>query len=93
MPTGKEMFGTIKVIKMLTLALTNSLGNYKWYYLNQMDDDGRTFVQNFRDELATIQEEIILRNKTVEESNTENQVKEYPYEWLLPDRVLNSISS
>lgn len=87
------MFSAIKVMKILTLVLTDSLGNYKWSYLKQMDDEGWTFVQNFQKSLAEIKKEIILRNESVEKSNNDNQVKEYPYEWLLPDRVLNSISS
>lgn len=43
-PNGDEMFAAIKVMKILTLVLTNSLGNYEWTYLKQMDDEGRTFV-------------------------------------------------
>lgn len=38
------MFAAVKVMKILTLVLTNSLGNYEWTYLKQMDDEGRTFV-------------------------------------------------
>lgn len=45
MPNGDEMFSAIKVMKVLTLVLTNSLGNYEWSYLKEMDDEGRTFVQ------------------------------------------------
>lgn len=45
MPTKKEMLSTIKIMKVLILALTNSLGNYEEVYLNEMDEDGRTYVQ------------------------------------------------
>lgn len=92
-PNGDEMFAAVKVMKILTLVLTNSLGNYEWTYLKQMDDEGRTFVHNFQKSIAEIQKEIICRNEAVEKGNNENQIKEYPYELLLPDRVLNSISS
>ena len=44
MPTKKEMLSTIKIMKVLVLTLTNSLGNYEEEYLNKMDDDGRNFV-------------------------------------------------
>lgn len=93
LPDGKHIFSAIQVMKILTLVLTKSLGNYHWSYLNEMDDEGRAFVQNFRESLAAIQKKIILRNESIEKGNNENQVKEYPYEWLLPDRILNSISS
>lgn len=92
-PNGDEMFAAVKVMKILTLVLTNSLGNYEWTYLKQMDDEGRTFVHNFQKSIAEIQKEIICRNEAVEKGNNENQIKEYSYELLLPDRVLNSISS
>lgn len=45
MPTKKEMLSTIKIMKVLILTLTNSLGNYEEVYLKKMDNDGRTFVQ------------------------------------------------
>lgn len=47
MPNGKEFFSAISVMKILTLVLTNSLGNYKCTYLKSMDMDGRTFVKKF----------------------------------------------
>lgn len=47
MPTGNEMFSAITVMKVLTLVLTNSLGNYKSSYLNTMDNEGRCFVRKF----------------------------------------------
>lgn len=92
MPTGNEMFSAITVMKVLTLVLTNSLGNYKSSYLNTMDNEGRCFVRKFQKDLAVIQEEINQRNAAIIASNKENDVQEYPYEWLLPEKVLNSIS-
>lgn len=47
MPSRKEMFSTIKVMKVLTLALTNSLGNYEDVYMRAMDTDGRNFVEAY----------------------------------------------
>lgn len=47
MPNGKEFFSAISVMKILTLVLTNSLGNYKYTYLKSMDIDGRIFVKKF----------------------------------------------
>lgn len=44
MPSRKEMFSTIKIMKVLTLVLTNSLGNYEDVYMRAMDTDGRNFV-------------------------------------------------
>ena len=44
-PTKREMLSTIKIMKVLTLCLTNSLGDYEKVYLNKMDESGRTFVQ------------------------------------------------
>lgn len=41
----KHIFSAIQVMKILTLVLTKSLGNYHWSYLNEMDDEGRAFVQ------------------------------------------------
>lgn len=128
LPTGNEMFSAITVMKVLTLVLTNSLGNYESSFLNAMDKEGRSFVRKFasflikydlrtRDnkkffylqlywyfinnrrficrfqrDLAIIQKEINLRNAAIIASNKENDVHEYPYEWLLPVKVLNSIS-
>lgn len=128
LPTGNEMFSAITVMKVLTLVLTNSLGNYESSFLNAMDKEGWSFVRKFasflikydlrtRDnkkffylqlywyfinnrrficrfqrDLAIIQKEINLRNAAIIASNKENDVHEYPYEWLLPVKVLNSIS-
>lgn len=44
MPTREEMFSTIKIMKILTLVFTNSLGNYEDVYMREMDTDGRNFV-------------------------------------------------
>lgn len=44
MPTREEMFSTIKIMKVLTLVFTNSLGNYEDVYMREMDTDGRNFV-------------------------------------------------
>uniref|UniRef100_A0A8W8JAN4 Lipoxygenase domain-containing protein n=1 Tax=Magallana gigas TaxID=29159 RepID=A0A8W8JAN4_MAGGI len=92
MPNGKEFFSAISVMKILTLVLTNSLGNYKCTYLKSMDMDGRIFVKNFQQNLQDIRKEIYERNADIIKRNNKNQVQEYTYEWLLPDRVLNSIS-
>lgn len=92
MPTGSEMFSAILVMKILSLVLTNSLGNYKSSYFKSMDNEGRSFVRNFQKNLAVIQEEINQRNAAIIASNEESDVQEYPYEWLLPEKVLNSIS-
>lgn len=128
MPTGNEMFSAITVMKVLTLVLTNSLGNYESSFLNAMDKEGRSFVRKlvsflikynlrttnnkkflylqlywffinhrhficrFQRDLAIIQKEINIRNAAIIASNKENDVHEYPYEWLLPVKVLNSIS-
>lgn len=132
MPTGREMFSAIFVMKILSLVLTKSLGNYKTSYLKSMDNEGRSFVRkfvtfflnkyweywkrtleisvhvinycivfciiyrrclcSFQENLAVIQEEINQRNAAIIASNDANDVQEYPYEWLLPEKVLNSIS-
>lgn len=44
MPTRRETFSTIKIMKVLTLSLTNSLGNYDSKYLSAMDDAGKNLV-------------------------------------------------
>lgn len=92
MPNGYEMFSAIAVMKVLTLVLTNSLGSYESSYLNAMDNEGRSFVRKFQKDLAIIQKEIHQRNDAIIANNKENDVHEYPYEWLLPVKVLNSIS-
>lgn len=92
MANGKEFFSAISVMKILTLVLTNSLGNYKCTYLKSMDMDGRIFVKNFQQNLKDIRKEIYDRNADIIKRNNKNQVQDYTYEWLLPDRVLNSIS-
>lgn len=40
MPTRKETFSTIAIMKILTLRLTNSIGNYENHYLQAMDSHG-----------------------------------------------------
>lgn len=96
MPTRKETFSTIAIMKILTLRLTNSIGNYENHYLQAMDSHGRTFVQKFQQNLLTIKDCINQRNKKNLEENKDDTrkrvLKEYPYEWLNPDNVLNSIS-
>lgn len=47
MPTRRETFSTITIMKVLTLSLTNSLGNYDNKYLMAMDDAGRNFVNQY----------------------------------------------
>lgn len=47
MPTRKETFSTIAIMKILTLRLTNSIGNYENHYLQAMDSHGRAFVQKY----------------------------------------------
>uniref|UniRef100_A0A8W8JC54 Lipoxygenase domain-containing protein n=1 Tax=Magallana gigas TaxID=29159 RepID=A0A8W8JC54_MAGGI len=44
MPSRKEMFSTIKIMKVLTLVLTNSLGNYESVYTRAMDRFGKNCV-------------------------------------------------
>ena len=48
----------------------------------------------FRVNLANITDTINLRNEAIIAANQNNQdqVQEYPYKWLLPHNVLNSIS-
>lgn len=91
MPTRRETFSTITIMKVLTLSLTSSLGNYDNKYLMAMDDAGRNFVNQFQQQLAEIQHHINGRNANIAPGNNEN-LHDYPYEWLLPENVLNSIS-
>nr|XP_034331323.1 arachidonate 12-lipoxygenase, 12R-type-like [Crassostrea gigas] len=92
MPTREEMFSTIKIMKVLTLVFTNSLGNYEDVYMREMDTDGRNFVAAFQQHLTEIQNRIDNRNADIMAGNDPNQLQEYQYEWLLPKNVLNSIS-
>ncbi|XP_034335051.2 polyunsaturated fatty acid lipoxygenase ALOX8 [Magallana gigas] len=92
MPSRKEMFSTIKIMKVLTLVLTNSLGNYESVYTRAMDSFGRNCVAAFQQHLAAIQNRINNRNADIMARNNPNQLQEYQYEWLLPKNVLNSIS-
>lgn len=96
MPTRNETFSTIAIMKILTLRLTNSIGNYENHYLQAMDSNGRAFVQKFQQNLITIKDCINQRNNKILEDNKDDTckplLKEYPYEWLNPDNVLNSIS-
>lgn len=91
MPTRRETFSTIKIMKVLTLSLTNSLGNYDSKYLTAMDDAGKNLVNQFKHNLAEIQDQINDRNANIAQGNNE-YLHEYPYKWLLPKNVLNSIS-
>ncbi|XP_048771099.2 arachidonate 12-lipoxygenase, 12R-type-like isoform X2 [Ostrea edulis] len=91
MPTGHQVFSTVKIMKVLTTVLTNSLGNYESVYLNAMDNIGRGFVENFRMALAEIETTINQRNAGILQ-NQDGPLQDYPYEWLLPSKVLNSIS-
>lgn len=47
MPTRREMFSTIKIMKVLTLSLTSSLGNYDNKYLMAMDAAGQLLVAQY----------------------------------------------
>lgn len=47
MPTRRETFSTIKIMKVLTLSLTSSLGNYDNKYLMAMDDAGQQLVAQY----------------------------------------------
>ncbi|XP_062581617.1 polyunsaturated fatty acid lipoxygenase ALOX15B-like [Saccostrea cucullata] len=90
MPTGQQIFSTIKIMMVLTTITTNSLGNYETKYLSAMDPAGRRIVQNFQHNLITVRDIINQRNNSIE--NSVHQINEYPYEWLLPANVRNSIS-
>nr|XP_034335053.1 allene oxide synthase-lipoxygenase protein-like [Crassostrea gigas] len=94
MPSRKEMFSTIKIMKVLTLVLTNSLGNYESVYTRAMDRFGKNCVAAFQQHLDAIQNQINSRNAYImaQHRNNPNQLQEYQYEWLLPKNVLNSIS-
>lgn len=92
MPSRKEMFSTIKIMKVLTLILTNSLGNYENVYTRDMDTFGRNCVAAFQQNLSAIQNRMNNRNADIMARNDPNQLQEYQYEWLLPKNVLNSIS-
>lgn len=96
MPTRNETFSTIAIMKLFTLPLTNSIGNYENHYLNAMDSNGRAFVQNFQQNLIAIKDRINQRNNKILEETKDDTCKtllqEYPYEWLNPDNVRNSIS-
>nr|XP_022294841.1 arachidonate 12-lipoxygenase, 12R-type-like [Crassostrea virginica] len=93
-PTKQEMLSTVKIMKLLTLRLTKSLGNYEKKYLDAMDEAGRGFVDAFKDTLDNITTDMRALNDGIVTNNIQNpnQVQEYPYEWLLPHNVLNSIS-
>ncbi|XP_048771097.1 allene oxide synthase-lipoxygenase protein-like [Ostrea edulis] len=90
MPTAREFFSTIKIMMVLTLVLTNSLGKYESRYQNAMDAAGKRIVRKFQRSLDDITTRINARNTTIQ--NTAGNIEGYPYEWLLPKRVLNSIS-
>lgn len=92
MPTRRETFSTIKIMKVLTLSLTSSLGNYDDKYLSAMDAAGIASVALFQGNLNAIRDQINLRNDNIVAVNNPNLIQEYPYEWLLPQNVLNSIS-
>ncbi|XP_061193373.1 polyunsaturated fatty acid lipoxygenase ALOX15B-like [Saccostrea echinata] len=90
MPTGQQFFSTIKIMMVLTTITTNSLGNYESVYLNAMDSAGRRIVQKFQQNLIEVRDNINQRNSSIE--NSVHQINEYPYDWLLPANVRNSIS-
>lgn len=50
------------------------------------------FLFSFQQNLVVIKQEIDQRNTAIIACNKENDIQEYPYEWLLPENVLNSIS-
>uniref|UniRef100_A0A8W8JFB5 Lipoxygenase domain-containing protein n=1 Tax=Magallana gigas TaxID=29159 RepID=A0A8W8JFB5_MAGGI len=92
MPTGKELFYIIGAKRTGTQVLTNSLGNYEDSYLKTMDSDGKAFVKKFQQNLLGVTEQINQRNNDITAGNNGKEIKEYPYEWLLPENVLNSIN-
>lgn len=91
MPTGKELFYVVGGIQLMTQILTNTFGNYEARYMKAMDSDGKAFVKRFQQHLAVIAQEINQRNADITACNNEREIKEYPYEWLLPEKMLNSI--
>ncbi|XP_056015737.1 allene oxide synthase-lipoxygenase protein-like isoform X2 [Ostrea edulis] len=91
MPTGRQLFLTIKFMAVSNTVLTNSLGNYESEYLDAMDSAGQRIVQNFQKKLVQIENNINQRNEALEKSV--DRIQEYPYHWLLPNKVLNSISA
>ncbi|XP_078318033.1 polyunsaturated fatty acid lipoxygenase ALOX15B-like [Crassostrea virginica] len=93
-PTKEEMLSTVRIMKLLTLRLTKSLGDYEKKYLDAMDSHSRALVSPFRANLTNITRQINMRNEAIIENNRNNpnQMQEYPYRWLLPRNVTNSIS-
>ncbi|XP_011434663.3 allene oxide synthase-lipoxygenase protein [Magallana gigas] len=92
MPTGKEIFYTIGSKRTSSQVLTSSLGNYDDRYLKTMDNDGKAFVEKFQQNLLGVTEQINQRNNDITAGNNGKEIKEYPFEWLLPENVLNSIN-
>ena len=43
-PTKQEMLSTVRIMKLLTLRLTKSLGDYEMKYLDAMDSHARGLV-------------------------------------------------
>ena len=43
-PTKEEMLSTVRIMKLLTLRLTKSLGDYERKYLDAMDCHSRALV-------------------------------------------------
>ncbi|XP_061193372.1 allene oxide synthase-lipoxygenase protein-like [Saccostrea echinata] len=94
LPTKREFFSTVKIMKVLTTVLTNNLGQYEKEYMQAMDTKGREAVKRFQKVLKTISEDIDKRNERIRQENAKPdcKVQDYTYTWLNPDKVLNSIS-
>ncbi|XP_062581620.1 allene oxide synthase-lipoxygenase protein-like [Saccostrea cucullata] len=94
LPTRREFFSTVKIMKVLTTVLTNNLGHYEKEYMQAMDAEGRAAVEKFQKALQKISKDIDKRNELIRQENAKPdcQVQDYTYTWLHPDKVLNSIS-
>ena len=50
------------------------------------------YYHRFQQNLLGVTEQINQRNNDITAGNNGKEIKEYPYEWLLPENVLNSIN-
>lgn len=50
------------------------------------------YYHRFQQNLLGVTEQINQRNNDITAGNNGKEIKEYPFEWLLPENVLNSIN-
>ncbi|CAC5423022.1 ALOX5 [Mytilus coruscus] len=91
LPSVNETFDIMTIFTILSQVTTKPLGNFEVQYID--DPDAVTILDEFRAELARIEQRITNRNNAIIAQNQKaDSITQYPYTRLLPSNIPSSIA-